>query len=171
MAREKIHGRHCRRIGCNCDEGREAHAKYMRELRAAKRAEKAEQEIEKPQLRLVNSPVVERIVNEAPALPARTISIESDRELGRVGKAVLLQVSKLVTAENEAEHAAEIALAVALAGTVDDSGAEPKDRTAAARELRTLLNGLKPTAPPPARQESAQELLLRRLAEPLSAGG
>ena len=163
MAREKKHGRHCRRIGCNCDEGKAAHAKYMRELRANKRAELAEQEIDKPQLRLV----VERIVNEAPVAPARTISVESDRPLGRVGAAVLLQVSKLVSAEDEAEHAAEIALAVALAGTVDDPSAEPKDRTAAARELRTILNGLKPTTPPAARQESAQELLIRRLAEPL----
>lgn len=167
MAREKIHGRHCLRTGCNCDKGKADHAKYMRDLRAKKRAEKAEQEIDKPQLRLVNSPVVERIVNEAPAAPARTITVESDRPLGRVGAAVLLQVSKLVSAEDEAEHAAEIALAVALAGTVDDPSAEPKDRTAAARELRTILNGLKPTTPPAARQESAQELLIRRLAEPL----
>lgn len=164
---EKKHGRHCPRTGCKCDVGREANARYMRELRAAKRAEKAEQEIEKPQLRLVNSPVVERIVDEAPAAPARSVSVQSDGPLGRVGTAVLLQVSRLVSAEDEALHAAEVALAVALAGTVDNASAEPKDRTAAARELRTILNGLKPTAAPVARQESAQDLLLRRLAEPL----
>jgi len=172
MAREKIHGRH-RRVGCNCDEGKAAHAAYMRELRASKRAEKNEQEKEKPQLRLVeNSPVVERINSEAPASPARSVTVQSDEQLGRTGLAVLRQISHMLPdAAAEDEHAAEIALAVALAATVDRRDTEVKDRTSAARELRALLNGMKPTAPPAARQESAQELLLRRLAEPLSAGG
>lgn len=164
---DKKHGRHCRRVGCNCDEGKAAHAAYMRERRAIKRAELKEQEIEKPQLRLVeNSPVVERINSEAPASPARTISVQSDEPLGRTGLAVLRQISHMVPADQEDEHAAEIALAVALAATVDGRDTEVKDRTTAARELRALLNGMKP-AGPVARQESAQELLLRRLAAPL----
>lgn len=107
--------------------------------------------------------MVERIVDEAPASPARSVSVESDYPLGRTGLAVLRQVSHLVPKASEDEHAAEIALAVALADTVDNPRAEVKDRTAAARELRALLNGLKPVGKPAA-QESAQELFLRRLA-------
>lgn len=147
--------------------GREANAAYMRKLRAEKRAKEKPQET-KPILRLVeNSPVVERIVDEAPASPARSVSVESDRPLGRVGLAVLRQISKLLPdADAEIEHAAEVELAVALAATVDARDTEAKDRTSAARELRTLLNGMKPSTPA-VRQESARDVLLRKLAAPL----
>ena len=163
---DKEHGPNCT-ARCKCDFGKAAHAKRMRKWRADRRKEKEKESgaVRAPVLRIVPEPeIVSRLVDDAPSRPARPVSVESDRPLGRVGRAIMVQISHIPNAESE--HEALIALAVALSETVDNPNAEAKDRTAAAREIKSLLAQMKPAAPA-APQQSAQDMFLARIAAPL----
>ena len=161
MADDKKHGRHCYQIGCDCPERKIANAAYAKAQRDRGKARRAELAAASPtKLRLVRVPT-EPVV-PAPK-PVKPTTVESDGPLGRVGRAVLAEISAIDGAVER--HPGLVAIAVSMAGLID--GGDSDRAVQAAKEIKLLLAEMRPKNVPIVAAQTAQQVLLERLAGPL----